>query len=183
MAGRHIERRILRHLQGRVFATLTEAWLRLGVYDTQCGLKLIRADRVRPLLPLLEESGWMLDVEVLAQLKQRGARILEVPIDWSDAGESKVRSASTRSGCCSRSDASGRASVERPEGDDEKSRRGRNRTGSRHRVHAEASESIQSREPVRRSSRCWRLARCSSTRSEPRSCCWARSRASFCSRR
>jgi dolichyl-phosphate beta-glucosyltransferase len=91
MAGRHIERRVFRHLQGRVFATLTEAWLRLGVYDTQCGLKLFRADCVRPLLPLLEETGWMLDVELLALSKRRGARILEVPIDWSDAGESKVR--------------------------------------------------------------------------------------------
>jgi dolichyl-phosphate beta-glucosyltransferase len=91
MAGRRIERRIFRHLQGRVFATLTEAWLRLGVYDTQCGLKLFRADRVRPLLPLLEETGWMLDVELLALLKRRGACILEVPIDWSDAGESKIR--------------------------------------------------------------------------------------------
>jgi dolichyl-phosphate beta-glucosyltransferase len=74
-----------------VFATLTEACLDLGVYDTQCGLKLFRADRVRPVLSLLQETGWMLDVELLALLKQRGARIVEVPIDWSDADESKVR--------------------------------------------------------------------------------------------
>lgn len=91
MAGRRIERRVFRHLQGRVFATLTEAWLGLGVYDTQCGLKLFRATGVRPLLPLLEETGWMLDVELLAHSKQRGARITEVPIDWTDVGESKVR--------------------------------------------------------------------------------------------
>lgn len=91
MAGRHIERRIFRHLQGRVFATITETWLGLGVYDTQCGLKLFRATTVRPLLPFLEEDGWMLDVELLAMSKRRGARILEVPIDWTDGGASKVR--------------------------------------------------------------------------------------------
>lgn len=91
MAGRRIDRRAFRHLQGRVFATITETWLRLGVYDTQCGVKLIRADRLRPVLPVLEENGWMLDVEVFALLKASGARFVEVPIDWTDAGTSKVR--------------------------------------------------------------------------------------------
>jgi glycosyltransferase involved in cell wall biosynthesis len=91
LAGRHIERRVFRHLQGRVFATIIELCLGLGVYDTQCGIKLIRADRLRPALPLLQENGWMLDVEVLALLKARGARFVEVPIDWVDTGKSKVR--------------------------------------------------------------------------------------------
>lgn len=91
MAGKRVQRRIFRHLQGRVFATITEACLDLGVYDTQCGMKLARADWARPLLPLLQENGWMLDVELLALLKARGARFAEVPIDWEDAGTSKVR--------------------------------------------------------------------------------------------
>ncbi len=91
MAGRRVERRVFRHLQGRVFATLTELVLGLGVYDTQCGLKLVRADRLRPLLPELREDAWMLDVELFALLNARGARVVEVPIDWTDAGTSKVR--------------------------------------------------------------------------------------------
>lgn len=91
MAGKQVQRRVFRHLQGRVFATITEACLGLGVYDTQCGMKLARADWVRPLLPVLQENGWMLDVELLALLKARGARFAEVPIDWTDAGTSKVR--------------------------------------------------------------------------------------------
>ncbi len=91
MAGRTVRRRVFRHVQGRVFAALTEAWLRLGVYDTQCGLKLVRASALRPLLPLLREDGWMLDVEVLAHVKASGARIVELPIDWVDGGPTKVR--------------------------------------------------------------------------------------------
>jgi dolichyl-phosphate beta-glucosyltransferase len=91
MAGRHIERRLFRHLQGRVFATLVDRAFRLGVYDTQCGIKLIRTDLIRPLLNALEESRWMLDVELLVRARQVGGRLLEVPIDWADAGESKVR--------------------------------------------------------------------------------------------
>jgi glycosyltransferase involved in cell wall biosynthesis len=91
MAGRQIERSLYRHLQGRVFATLVERSFQLGFYDTQCGVKLVRSDLLRPLLPVLRETRWLLDVELLALLGQAGARMREVPIDWSDPGGSKVR--------------------------------------------------------------------------------------------
>lgn len=90
MAGRTIRRSRFRHAQGRAFATLTERLFRLGFYDTQCGLKLFRASLLRPVLPLLREDRWLLDVEVLALLQRRGARCLEEPIDWEDPGRSKV---------------------------------------------------------------------------------------------
>ncbi|HZZ85585.1 MAG TPA: glycosyltransferase [Anaeromyxobacteraceae bacterium] len=90
MAGRHIERSLFRHLQGRVFATLAERALGLGFYDTQCGVKFARAPLLRPRLDDLREERWLLDVELLALLQKDGARCLEVPIDWADQGESKV---------------------------------------------------------------------------------------------
>lgn len=90
MAGRTIERSLYRHLQGRVFASLAEKLLQLGFYDTQCGVKLLRAARLRPILPVLREERWLLDLEVLALLRRAGASCREVPIDWSDPGGSKV---------------------------------------------------------------------------------------------
>jgi dolichyl-phosphate beta-glucosyltransferase len=90
MAGRSIARSVFRHVQGRVFATAAEGLFHLGFYDTQCGLKLFRADLLRPLLPSLREERWMLDVEVLALLKRRGVRFREEPIDWTDPGGSKM---------------------------------------------------------------------------------------------
>jgi glycosyltransferase involved in cell wall biosynthesis len=90
MADRHIERSLFRHLQGRVFATLAEQMFHLGFYDTQCGLKLFRAQALRPLLPSLREDRWLLDLEVLALLHRAGARFREVPVDWSDPGGSKM---------------------------------------------------------------------------------------------
>ena len=91
MAGRHVERSFFRHLQGRVFATLTDARFHLGYYDTQCGVKLFRASLLRPVLEQLQEDRWLLDVELLVRMRERGARPLELPIDWADAGDSKVR--------------------------------------------------------------------------------------------
>jgi glycosyltransferase involved in cell wall biosynthesis len=90
MAGRAIERSLFRHLQGRVFATMTERAFRFGFYDTQCGFKLFRAALLRPLLPRLREERWLLDIEALALMKAAGARFREEPIDWSDPGGSKV---------------------------------------------------------------------------------------------
>lgn len=90
MAGRQIERSLFRHLQGRVFATMTEQLFRLGFYDTQCGVKLVRADVLRPFLALLGEDRWLLDLEVLYWVKRAGGRCVEEPIDWADPGGSKV---------------------------------------------------------------------------------------------
>jgi dolichyl-phosphate beta-glucosyltransferase len=91
MAGRTVHRHLYRHLQGRVFATVAEQLFQLGFYDTQCGVKLLRASLLQPLLGLLQERNWLLDIELLTHARRRGARAVEVPIDWLDYGGSKVR--------------------------------------------------------------------------------------------
>jgi glycosyltransferase involved in cell wall biosynthesis len=91
MAGRKIQRSLFRHLQGRVFATLTELSFRLGFYDTQCGVKFVRSALLRPHLGVLQENRWMLDIELLALVQRLGGRMREEPIDWWDPGGSKVR--------------------------------------------------------------------------------------------
>lgn len=90
MAGRRVTRSRFRHLQGRLFAALADLQLQLRCYDTQCGVKLFRALLVRPLLPVLREQRWLLDVELLALLQRCNARVLEVPIDWAEVGGSKI---------------------------------------------------------------------------------------------
>ncbi len=88
--GRSTERTAFRRLQSRTFAAFVEALFGLGLHDSQCGLKFFRAARLRPVLPALTEEGWLLDVEVLARLKQAGARWQEVPIDCHERGGSKL---------------------------------------------------------------------------------------------
>lgn len=90
MAGRRVTRNLFRHLQGRLFATITDLQFQLRFYDTQCGVKFFRASLLRPLLPALREDRWLLDVELLALMKRRDARALEVPIDWAEVGGSKI---------------------------------------------------------------------------------------------
>jgi glycosyltransferase involved in cell wall biosynthesis len=90
MAGRRVTRSLFRHLQGRLFATISDLQFQLRFYDTQCGVKFFRASLLRPLLPVLREERWLLDVELLALMKRRNARVLEVPIDWAEVGGSKI---------------------------------------------------------------------------------------------
>ena len=80
-----------RHLSGRVFNTLVR-WLALpGLQDSQCGFKCFRGDIADEIFPLQTNTGWAFDVEVLFIARQRGYRIVEVPIPWYFNPESKIR--------------------------------------------------------------------------------------------
>lgn len=94
--GAHIERRMSRHILGRIFATLASAILGFEVYDSQCGAKLFRAERA-PIFfgdPFL--TRWLFDLEMLVRLRNAlgmGAldTIREVPLArWEEVGGSKL---------------------------------------------------------------------------------------------
>ena len=58
--------------------------------DAQCGFKAIRADVARRLLPLVQDTGWFFDTELLVLAERAGLRIHEVPVDWVDDPDSRV---------------------------------------------------------------------------------------------
>ncbi|MBL4710109.1 MAG: glycosyltransferase family 2 protein [Flavobacteriales bacterium] len=90
-----IQRKLSRHYIGRVFATVVSNMLKLSVYDTQCGAKLIQR---KVAFSLFEEpflSKWLFDVELLFRLKKYDknfdTRVVEVPIQkWEDVAGSKI---------------------------------------------------------------------------------------------
>ena len=90
LLGRAVERKTARHLMGRVYATLVGCFIHPGIYDSQCGFKIISADTYRSIQDVLSEKRFAFDVELLAALIDAGARIEEVPIDWRDIPGSKV---------------------------------------------------------------------------------------------
>jgi glycosyltransferase involved in cell wall biosynthesis len=90
MLGRRVDRSLRRHLAGRVFATLVSELSRVPVYDSQCGLKIIRNAPLRMVYPHLAERGFAFDVELLLLLLKAGFAVEEFPVDWSDVPGSKV---------------------------------------------------------------------------------------------
>lgn len=67
MMGYRIERQWFRHYFGRGFATMISLFLRLPIYDTQCGAKLIRADLCRRIFDAPFASRWIFDVELIVR--------------------------------------------------------------------------------------------------------------------
>ncbi len=61
------------------------------IRDTQCGFKLFSARAANEIFPLQQVAGWLFDVEILTIARQLGYAIKEVPVDWADAKESKLR--------------------------------------------------------------------------------------------
>ncbi len=84
-----------REIISRCYNLLLRAALGARFSDAQCGFKAIRADRARELLPLVEDTGWFFDTELLVLAERSGLRIHEVPVDWRDDPDSRVEIAAT----------------------------------------------------------------------------------------
>ncbi len=69
--GGFVERRFIRFLIGRIFATIVSFWiLKTPVYDTQCGFKFFRKVIVRNIFSEPFKSKWFFDIELLCRLIQ-----------------------------------------------------------------------------------------------------------------
>jgi dolichyl-phosphate beta-glucosyltransferase len=95
--GATIERRVSRHVLGRIFATFATGILGFPVYDSQCGAKIFRRDTVDVLFGAPFLTRWLFDLEMLARLRNHiGVTAMsaarEVPVgEWREVGGSKLR--------------------------------------------------------------------------------------------
>ncbi|MEU0567754.1 glycosyltransferase [Nonomuraea sp. NPDC005983] len=87
--------RTRRSLKREVVSRGYNALLRYGFgvrfSDAQCGFKAARADVIRPLLEHVEDDSWFFDTELLLLAEHNGLRVHEVPVDWIEDLDSRVR--------------------------------------------------------------------------------------------
>ncbi|MEU1362040.1 dolichyl-phosphate beta-glucosyltransferase [Micromonospora zamorensis] len=79
-----------REVISRAYNLLLRGALAARFSDAQCGFKAIRADVAVELLPLVRDTGWFFDTELLVLAQRAGLRIHEVPVDWIDDPDSRV---------------------------------------------------------------------------------------------
>ena len=97
LIGNKVDRSLLRHYLGRVFATIVSHFiLKTPVYDTQCGAKIIDAKWCSLLFEKPFETKWLFDVELLLRLKNNGNNlqkcVAEIPLfEWKEIGNSKIK--------------------------------------------------------------------------------------------
>jgi putative flippase GtrA len=89
--GSHVVRGVRREFISRGYNLLLRSTLRTSCSDAQCGFKALRRQVAVELLPLVQDDEWFFDTEVLVTAQRLGLRIHEVPVDWVDDTDSRVR--------------------------------------------------------------------------------------------
>ena len=84
---RHFSYIYQRYLVGRAYIATVNALLGLGVADTQCGFKAFRGEVARDVFARLCLDDFAFDVEALYVARQRGYRIVELPVYFLYLGE------------------------------------------------------------------------------------------------
>jgi glycosyltransferase involved in cell wall biosynthesis len=89
--GSRVVRGPKRELISRAYNRLLRTVLRARFSDAQCGFKAVRRDALADLLPAVRDEAWFFDTELLVLAQRRGLRIHEVPVDWIDDPDSRVK--------------------------------------------------------------------------------------------
>jgi len=89
--GARVRRGWKRELISRCYNALLRVALGATFTDAQCGFKAIRAETARRLIPQVENRSWFFDTELLVLAQRASLRVAEVPVDWNDDPDSRVR--------------------------------------------------------------------------------------------
>jgi glycosyltransferase involved in cell wall biosynthesis len=87
--------RVVRGPRREVISRLYNLLLRMVFHnqfrDAQCGFKAVRTAVARQLLPEVVDQAWFFDTELLLVAERSGLRISEIPVDWIDDPDSRVK--------------------------------------------------------------------------------------------
>jgi glycosyltransferase involved in cell wall biosynthesis len=87
----HTTRSLRRECFSRGYNWLVRRALHTGFADSQCGFKAITRQAARELLPLVEDTGWFFDTELLVLAEKLGYRIFDLPVRWVENTDSRVK--------------------------------------------------------------------------------------------
>ncbi len=80
----------VREKMGSAFTLISRCILGLGVSDFTCGFKCFHRDAAQALFSRQQLNDWSFDAEVLHIAKKLDIGVKEVPVQWANAGDSKV---------------------------------------------------------------------------------------------
>ena len=84
------ERSLKREITSRGYITILKL-AGLKVTDAQCGFKAISREAARALLPLVQDTQWFWDTELLWVAQANGYRMAEVPVRWDEDPDTRVK--------------------------------------------------------------------------------------------
>jgi glycosyltransferase involved in cell wall biosynthesis len=95
-AGASVTRQWKREIISRGYNLLIKMiFPRRSFSDAQCGFKAISKEAAEKLLPIVENNEWFFDSELLLRGLQHGYKIAEVPVEWIEDLDTRVKIFST----------------------------------------------------------------------------------------
>jgi glycosyltransferase involved in cell wall biosynthesis len=76
----NIEYPIVRKIISFGYRILIKVLFNLPLRDTQCGFKLFRKEVITCIMPMLKETRYCLDLEMLIALRKKGIRVADAPV-------------------------------------------------------------------------------------------------------
>ena len=84
-----------RELMSRAYSMIFRGMFFMAVLDAQCGFKAVSRKAAQEIVPLVRDTGWFFDTELLVLAEKNGYRIKEVPVRWTDDPDTRVKIIST----------------------------------------------------------------------------------------
>ncbi len=75
----------------RCYNLLVKAFFATKFSDAQCGFKAMTRKAASELLPKIEDTGWFFDTELLVIGEKLGYRIFDLPVNWIEDLDSRVK--------------------------------------------------------------------------------------------
>lgn len=96
MPGARVTRQFKRELISRAYNLMIKLMFPSRRFsDAQCGFKAMTRKSAQELLPHIEDNRWFFDSELLLRAEQLGYTIWEVPVEWIEDLDTRVKIIST----------------------------------------------------------------------------------------
>ena len=91
MAGARTTRSLKREIISRTYNLLVWSFFpKRQFLDAQCGFKALTREAADTLLPIVVDTSWFFDTELLLRAEQMGYKVLETPVEWIEDLDSRV---------------------------------------------------------------------------------------------
>lgn len=93
-----VGRTLKREITSRGYSLLFRTMFLTPFRDAQCGFKAISREAAEAVLPLVRDTGWFFDTEMLIVAVRSGYRVRELPVRWEDDPDTRVKILATAVG-------------------------------------------------------------------------------------
>jgi len=95
VSGSRTTRSLTREATSRGYNLLIKAMFFPSFGDAQCGFKAVKRAVAQELIPFVKDQAWFFDTELLLLAERKGYRIKQVPVEWVEDPDTRVRIART----------------------------------------------------------------------------------------